>query len=309
MSDDAKNKTSRGAEVFAADYLAAKKHIDDAALNMHVLGTLKRILPVGQSDKPLQVLEIGGGIGTMLARLVEREVFAGPVIYILTDNDEMHLTAAKRYLSDWSEKENLTLSWSEELGGHLRTSSADISIICENVDLRQIRKYQSFSGVCDLVLAHGVIDLFDFTKVLPPLFGCLKSRGLIYLSCNFDGETLFLPEHPADQQIMQYYHESMERRNRGASRTGRRLLTYLHAQQKEILAAGSSDWIIHPGRAGYCESEKVFLFAVIDMIEHELAKSTEILPKLSAWGRLRRQQAEDGNLFFLAKHLDILARH
>jgi hypothetical protein len=309
MSNDGNSRVGRSDEVFSADYLAAKKYIDDAALNSHVLRSLRRVLPAGRSGEPLQVLEVGGGIGTMLVRLLEREAFAGPIIYHLTDNDATHLQAAGKYLSGWAERQGLTLSWSAEQCFRVLTAKADITVVLEELDLHNIEEHVSLRGVYDLVLAHGVLDLFDFSLVLPPLFRCLKGSGCIYFTCNFDGETVFLPEHPADRQIVRYYHESMEKRIPGANRTGRRLLSYLHDQQWEILSAGNSDWVIHPSSRDYSEAQKVFLLAIIDMVEQALAEQVNKIPGLLIWIRQRRQQIEEGSLFFLAKHLDILARN
>jgi hypothetical protein len=75
----------------------------------------------------------------------------------------------------------------------------------------------------------------------------------------------------------------------------------------ELLAAGSSDWVIHPRNAGYSEDERFFLHAIIETIERELDQKYS-LPGLAAWARLRHRQVEDGQLSFLARHIDLLAR-
>ena len=49
-------------------YLAAKKSLDDRALNRHVWQCLGQALPEVASDRAVQVLEIGAGIGTMVER-------------------------------------------------------------------------------------------------------------------------------------------------------------------------------------------------------------------------------------------------
>ena len=50
-----------------ARYLAAKTSVDDRALNRHVLAELRRLMPAGAP----QVLEVGAGLGTMVARLMD----------------------------------------------------------------------------------------------------------------------------------------------------------------------------------------------------------------------------------------------
>ncbi|MEZ4615529.1 MAG: hypothetical protein R2867_08450 [Caldilineaceae bacterium] len=55
-------------------YLAAKKSVDDRALNHHVWMTLHNRLQEKAGDEPLRVVEIGAGIGTMVERILERDL-------------------------------------------------------------------------------------------------------------------------------------------------------------------------------------------------------------------------------------------
>jgi hypothetical protein len=166
-------------------------------------------------------------------------------------------------------------------------------------------------GTFHLVIAHAVLDLLDLPAVLPGLLAQLTSNGLAYCTCNFDGATHFLPEYPGgeEQEILRRYHASMEARRTGASRTGRRLLSLLQGPGFELLAAGSSDWVIHPRNGTYSGDEVVFLHALIATVEQELAgKSGPAPPGLAAWARTRHRQVEAGALTFLARNLDLLAR-
>jgi hypothetical protein len=166
-------------------------------------------------------------------------------------------------------------------------------------------------GTFHLVIAHAVLDLLDLPTVLPGLLSQLTSNGLAYFTCNFDGATLFLPEYPGgeEQEILRRYHASMEARLTGASRTGRRLLSLLQGPGFELLAAGSSDWIIHPRNTTYSGDEVLFLHALIAGVEQELAGKSGPAPSgLAAWARTRHQQVEAGALTFLARNLDLLAR-
>ena len=63
-----------------ARYLAAKTTVDDRALNRPVLAELRRLLPAGAP----RVLEIGAGLGTMVARLTDWGA-VGASEYILLD--------------------------------------------------------------------------------------------------------------------------------------------------------------------------------------------------------------------------------
>src|SRR5260370_37157508 len=50
-------------------YLAAKKSVDDRALNWQVWQRLVTALPRATPQQPLRILEVGAGIGNMVERL------------------------------------------------------------------------------------------------------------------------------------------------------------------------------------------------------------------------------------------------
>src|SRR5580692_8752205 len=80
-----------------ARYLAAKTTVDDRALNRHVLAELRRLMPAGAP----QVLEVGAGLGTMVARLMDWGV-VGAGEYVLLDADRQMLDHSRRWLRDWA---------------------------------------------------------------------------------------------------------------------------------------------------------------------------------------------------------------
>ncbi len=69
-----------------ARYLAAKTTVDDRALNRQVLAELRRLMPAGAP----RVLEIGAGLGTMVARLLDWGVVSAGE-YVLLDADRQLL--------------------------------------------------------------------------------------------------------------------------------------------------------------------------------------------------------------------------
>lgn len=295
---------------FDPRYLAAKKSIDDRALNHHVWKMLRQALAQTTDREPVKILELGAGIGTMFERLVDRGLLTGPCTYLATDMDPEQIRAARIYLSQWAGKHGHSLSWTED-GGRLRTARADISLRLEVARAEELAQRSDSLGRFHLVLAHAVLDLVDFPPVLTPLLSRLTSNGLAYFTCNFDGETIFLPECETEDEIIRDYHNSMEARLTGARHTGRRLLTFLQDLGLEIMAAGSSDWVIHPRGDKYSQDETFFLHAIIQTVENELARknrSSSHRANLTTWARLRHQQVETGKLSFLARHLDLLVR-
>lgn len=297
---------------FYPRYLAAKKGIDDRALNRHVWETMRQALPQSTGGEPVKILEIGAGIGTMLERVVDWGLLTGAATYLATDSDESHLRTARQHLAKWAEQRGHALSWSGEQSGLLRTASAEVSLLLEVASCEELAGRAETLGRFHLLIAHAVLDLVDFPAVLPRLMARLTNNGLAYLTCNFDGQTVFLPEYPgeAEAEIIRLYHASMESRLTGASHTGRRLLSFLQGPGLEILAAGGSDWVVHPQGGRYSGDESFFLHAIIDTVERELAQKNRVSPSaLTAWASLRHRQIEAGGLSFLAHHLDLLARH
>jgi hypothetical protein len=55
-------------------YLEAKKSVDDRAINRHVWQVLSGSLPQTSPEKPLRIVEMGAGIGTMIERMIEWEL-------------------------------------------------------------------------------------------------------------------------------------------------------------------------------------------------------------------------------------------
>ncbi len=289
-------------------YLAAKKSIDDQALNQHVWQTLCITLPHSTGKEPAAVLEIGAGIGTMFERIIDRGLLRGSATYVASDSDPDQLAAAGKYLSQWSKKRRHILSWTGKRQARLDSAEAEVSLMLEAARAEELAERPDLSAAFHLLIAHAVLDLFDFHDMLLGLFSLLKDNGLAYLTCNFDGETIFLPECDDDAEIISRYHASMEKRLHGASWTGRRLLSFLQRPGIELLAAGSSDWIIHPKNLTYSVDETLFLHAIIETVEAELNKEKAPFKGLADWASRRRQQVKTGELSFLARHLDLLVR-
>lgn len=296
---------------FDPQYLTAKKSIDDRALNQFVWNELHQTLPKTIGAEPANIVEIGAGIGTMLARIVDWGLLTGPATYLATDCDAGLLQLAQRYLATWADERGYTMQWPEKQHGRLVAKHSEVALVFETVRAEEMASRNETRGTFHLIIAHAVLDLLDLPAVLPGLLAQLTNNGLAYFTCNFDGSTLFLPEYPGgeEQEILRRYHASMEARLIGASSTGRRLLSMLQCSGLELLAAGSSDWLIHPRNGTYSGDEVVFLKALIAGVEEELAGRSGPPPAgLAAWARTRNQQIEASALSLFVRNLDFLAR-
>jgi SAM-dependent methyltransferase len=291
-----------------ARYLAAKTTVDDRALNRHVLAELRRLMPVGAP----RVLEVGAGLGTMVARLMAWGV-VGTGEYILLDADRQLLDDSRRWLCDWAATRGLR---SDLLPDGLRVGDLRVRLVHAELG-RYLEADHGAQGVlADVLIANAVLDLVDVPAVLPGLLRLLAPGGVYWFTINYDGESIFEPGHPHDDQVMQAYHRDMDERVRygrpaGDSRTGRRLFHHLRAAGAPALAAGSSDWVVSAGPDGnYPGDEAYFLRSILDTIQNALRSRQDRREPadLPDWLAVRGRQLAAGELVYIAHQLDFAGR-
>jgi len=283
-------------------YLAAKKSVDDRALNRQVLADLRRLVPSG----PCRVLEIGAGLGTMVARLLEwRVVTAGE--YTLLDVDPLLLRDSRAWLCEWASARGLA---AQPLPDGVRLGELRVRL----VEAELGSHLQAGHGEpADLLVANAFLDLVDVPAVLPGLLRLLVPGGAYWFTINFDGESIFQPDHPDDEAVLGAYHRSMDDRVRygrsaGESRTGRHLFGHLRAAGAPPLAAGSSDWVVLAGPDGsYPDDEAYFLEAILQTVQDALG-GPAAPAGLGDWLTVRRRQLAGGELVYLAHQLDVAGR-
>jgi ubiquinone/menaquinone biosynthesis C-methylase UbiE len=270
-------------------YLAAKKTVDDRALNAHVWHALRQNLP----PQP-NILEVGAGIGTMIERLVEQQ-FISTAIYTAIDNQSENIATALQRLA------------------HLPKT---IQLSLEAADLFEFIRQKQGKQQWDVLIAHAFLDLMDIPATLPQLFSLLKPRGLFYFSINFDGVTALEPaiDPTLDAQIAQLYHQTMDERltdgkPSGDSRSGRHLFGHLRQAGATILAAGGADWVVFAGEDGYAADEKYFLQLIVETMYRALAEHPALdQAQFARWITQRQAQIEAGELVYIAHQLDFLGR-
>src|SRR5262245_63354072 len=131
-----------------ARYLAAKTTVDDRALNRHVLAELCRLIPAGAP----RVLEVGAGLGTMVARLLDwGAVGAGE--YILLDADRQLLDCSRRWLCDWAAARGLR---SDLLPDGLRVGDLRVRLV--HAELGRYLE-AGHGGAGDVVVGEDVVGM------------------------------------------------------------------------------------------------------------------------------------------------------
>ncbi len=285
-------------------YLAAKTTVDDRALNGQVLAGLRRLMPAAP-----RVLEVGAGLGTMVARLLDWSVISAGE-YTLLDADRQLLDRSGRWLRDWAAARGLRcdlLPDGLQLGDlRVRVVHAELGSYLEAAQ----------GAPADVLIANAVLDLVDVPAVLPGLLRLLRPGGVYWFTINYDGETIFAPSHPLDDRIMAAYHRDMDERVRygrpaGESRTGRRMFAYLRAAGAPALAAGSSDWVVHAGPdQDYPGDEAYFLRCILHTIRDALRSRPDWVEPadLAGWLADRERELAAGELVYIAHQLDFAGR-
>src|SRR6185436_18198653 len=85
-------------------YLLSKQTVDDRALNKDVLNALRVHMP----PEPVSIIEVGGGIGTMLKRLIQWGILCNGD-YILVDAMEANITYARAWIPRWAAEAGLSV--------------------------------------------------------------------------------------------------------------------------------------------------------------------------------------------------------
>lgn len=293
-------------------YLAAKKSADDRALNHQVREALRRTLAGRACTESLRVLEVGCGIGTMVERLVDWG-FLREAHYTGLDLDAENIAAARRRLRLFAARKGFGVQ-EEDSRLKLTGPQASLGLAFEACEVLSFAARQAGRTSWDLLLAHAFLDLVDLDEVLPPLLGLLTSGGWFYFTLNFDGATVFYPANDLDRQIAHLYHRTMGRGRPGGglsdgSTTGRRLFGALRGAGAEVLAAGSSDWVVFPQGGCYPEDEAYFLHFILHTIQEALADHPDLdRQAFGTWINERHAQVEAGELVYLAHQLDFFGR-
>jgi len=284
-------------------YLLSKQSVDDRALNRTVLNSLKSNLP----DQPIRIIEVGAGIGTMLARLIRWGVVT-KADYILVDEMTENIQSAWDWIPLWAGELGLSVERSGENQLRAFDQTRDVRIRLECADVFDF--IQKNKEPADLLIAHAFLDLLPMPESMPKLLALTKS--LAWLTINFDGVTSLEPTIDAalDERIERLYHATMDSRATGGdSRAGRHLFGHLRGAGAEVLAAGASDWVVHSVNGKYPDDEAYFLNFILHFFEESLAGHSELdSAAFASWINERRAQIERGELVYIAHQMDFLAK-
>ena len=284
-------------------YLLSKQTVDDRALNKDVLNALR----VNLSPRPVTMIEVGGGIGTMLKRLIQWGILCNGQ-YILVDEMEMNIAYARDWIPQWATGVGLRVESFGQNWLRVCDETRDILINLEHADVFEF--IQGNREPADLLIANAFLDLLPMPGSLEKLFSLTNS--LAWLTLNFDGMTTLEPviNNSLDKKIERLYHKTMDMRPTGGdSHTGRKLFEYLRSIDAEIIAAGASDWVVYTRNGKYPADERYFLESILNFFESSLKTRAELdKTAFENWLMKRRRQIERGELVYIAHQTDFLVR-
>jgi len=296
-------------------YLAAKKSVDDRALNWQVWQRLAAALPRATPEQPLRILEVGAGIGSMVERLLADDVLTYAT-YTAIDLAPTLLAEARHRLTQWADERGFLVDESCQGQLHVHREGQNITVETEAIEVARFAARDLGRRAWDLLIGQAFLDLIDIPTTLPALCSLVRPGGLLYFPTTFDGDTVFQPESDAefDRAIETCYHQTIDQRvldgkPSGDSRAGRRLFAHFRTAGVDVLAAGSSDWVVFAGASGYPEDEAYFLHDIIHTIGTALTGHPHLdAERLGAWVAQRHAQIEQGILVYIAHQLDVLGR-
>ena len=300
----------------SVEYLAARQVADNHALNESVFQTFEAAIQrlEGDSANPLHIVEVGGGIGTMVVRLLIRGVLRGDVNYRLIDRDPACIGAAREWLPAQLRSHGYTVTRTETeivvQGGETDATDSlkGLTLELETVDAFSTRRT---NPAVDCVIGSALFDIVSLDRAIPWIESALQPSGILYAPLTYNGRTKFMPGDPYDRSIEREYHRHMDevRATPGGSEAGQDLSRRI--EQSDVLALealGGSNWEID---AGDGREQLVVIDTVLDIIESalgDLRDSPLNERDHDRWIARRRQELYQAELRLHASHLDLLGR-
>lgn len=291
-------------------YLQAKRTLDDRALDQRLLTRLSQHLSnrQAQSTNPLTVLEVGAGIGTMITRLHEWDIFPkGRIEYTAIDKDAASIERLPKTLAEMTGDQTRV---TETTDHEIQVEGPNRTIMVKPVIGEITAFIDAHDQAWEAVIGAALLDVLGLEN-LPKLLDALVPNGVWYFPITFDGGTYFRPAHPADDRIEQYYHTHMDQSSGGSSHAGGRVLKRLvDRPDTTVLGVAGSDWIVRPTGGQYTGEERLVLEYILTQIDQAVS---DVAPEgfeetLLDWLDDRYAQVAEIELYYFTHQLDILGR-
>ena len=135
-----------------------RKSVDDRSINQHALHHLAKELANRSYSGPLQVVEVGPGIGTMLERLMGWQILPD-VCYQAIDLEPANIKEARRLFPVWSSAMGVEMTKTPS-GGELsaKDGSHHITVGFDTMDMYDWIAGQGENNPVDLLIAHAFME-------------------------------------------------------------------------------------------------------------------------------------------------------
>ena len=291
-------------------YLRAKGSLDARSVNLQVRKACAEALAEFPADRPIRVIEIGGGAGGAFRYWMSLLNRFPRVEFTAVDRNGELLEAYREEATASAIEAAFSVAREAEDNLRLEGNGRAIEMrFLEAVVPEEISDGRD--AAFDLMLAQSFWDLVPPGTAFALGRRLLTPGGIFYATLTFTGATRFAPSHELDRPLLQCYHASMGGERGGDPYAGERLIGEVRLPTSGFseLGSGRSDWRVNPTDEGYPGDERFFLLTVLGFIEKELGTSTEVGDaELDWWMRSRRRQLRDGELSYAARQQDLVAR-
>lgn len=212
-------------------YLAAKRSVDDRCVNPRVRDATVAALPARPA-----VYDAGAGTGAWFPRLFEWGVT--PATYHGVDTDSALVTAAREARAEELAARGLRVD--RDAAGDFVAGETTVRFTAGDA------LANAPDGTADLVMAGSFLDLVPVADALARFDAATTDGGVVYAPATFDGGTFFAPTHPVDDLVERLYHADIERVSGRSVTAAREAVAAVQAGTGELLAVGSSDWVVRP---------------------------------------------------------------
>ena len=288
-------------------YLESKRSVDERAFAPRVRDRFLDALPPVPT-----IVEVGCGTGVTVPRLLSWGVDAGR--YVGVDADDRVVAFARRVRPKSLRRAGYDVSQESPPAGDGtgRPTDSDPDFTAEDlaVDFETGDALDALSAAegVDAVIAQAFADLVSLSELLSAVESAVRPGGVAYLPITFDGGTIFQPDHPADDAVEAAYHAAIDGRPGRDVRAGRHLVDLCRRRDGDLLAVGSSDWIVRPRGGEYPADERYFLGRLLGFVEGTVPASDRRVEAFDDWLSTRRDQLARGELTYVAHQYDLLYR-
>ena len=283
-------------------YLESKQSADRRSRSERVERELLSALPSAP-----RVVEAGAGTGGTVPWLLDHGVTTGS--YLGVERSERLVAHARDVVPKRLRRRGYAVARDgtgtrvqagTDTGAEPETASLDVAFRCG--DALEIDP----TAAADLLVAQQFMDLVPTDRALDVFTDAVRPGGLLYFPLTFDGETIFQPDHPADDAVMSAYHDAIDAAEDRDSRAGRHLLSRLGARPGELVAVAAADAIVRPIDGGYPHDEAHFLDRILGFVADTVPATA--VPAVEGWLDARREQLSAGELCYVGHRYDLLYR-